>query len=108
MVQVTKRTSWFERLSSSISGIFVGIGLVLAMIAMLFWNEGDAVQIQRSLDEGAGLVVSADSSKADPGNEGRLVHLTGLVESGEMPKDEAFGISAPGLRLIRKVMIHPH
>lgn len=57
-VQKVTRISWFDRLKNSIAGIGFGILLVVGMTVGLFWNEGRAVQTQRSLDEGAGLVVS--------------------------------------------------
>jgi hypothetical protein len=99
---VTTHTSWFTRLKNSVIGVFVGLILVVAMIALLFWNEGRAVQTARSLTEGAGIVVSVPSDTVDPANGGRLVHVSGLAETTFQPWDETFGIIADGLRLERR------
>lgn len=94
--------SWFDRLKSSIAGIGVGIVLVVGMTIGLFWNEGRAVQTQRSLDEGAGLVVSL-STEVDPAREGQLIHLTGPIETDQSVSDEQFEVTAEGVRLVRSV-----
>ena len=40
------------------------------------WNEGRAVRTAESLEEGAGAVVSVPADAVDPGNEGKLVHVS--------------------------------
>lgn len=105
-IQTTKTTSWFERVGKSFAGIGTGILLVLGMVALLFWNEGRAVQTQRALDEGAGLVVSVPTSAVNPGHEGQLIHLSGPVTTSETLADPGFGITAEGLRLIRRVEMY--
>ena len=37
--------------------MLVGLVLIVAMVVLLFWNEGRAVTTARSLAEGAGAVV---------------------------------------------------
>ena len=59
--------SWLQRIGSSIKGIAVGIFLVVAGIGLLFWNEGRAVKRAKTLDEGSGLVVTADAASVDAG-----------------------------------------
>ena len=81
----TTRTSWFTKLKNGVIGTLVGIVLVLVAVYFLFWNEGRAIQTYRALVEGAGLVVSVDSSKVDAANDGKLVHISGAVK----PIDEA-------------------
>lgn len=101
--QKTTTISWFDRLKSSIAGIGVGVVLVVGMTIGLFWNEGRAVQTQRSLDEGAGLVVSLSTETIDPAREGQLIHLTGPIETDESVSDEQFAVTAQGVRLVRSV-----
>jgi len=105
-VRTTKTTSWFDRIRSSVAGIGSGIMLVIAMVGLLFWNEGSAVQTQRSLDEGAGQVISVATTPVDPANEGKLVHLSGPVVANDSVIDAAFGVTANGLRLIRKIEMY--
>ncbi len=103
MSQKTITLSWFDRVKQSFGGLVFGLMLVVAMVGLLFWNEGRAVQTERSLAEGAGLVVSINPGPVDPANEGRLVHLNGpLVTTGPVT-DTDFAIAAPGLQLVRKV-----
>ncbi|MCO5069831.1 MAG: TMEM43 family protein [Rhizobiaceae bacterium] len=99
---VTTRRSWFSRLGNSVVGVIIGLVLLVAMVVLLFWNEGRAVQTARSLTEGAGIVTSVPADIIEPGNEGRLVHVTGDVETWHKPTDQTFGITAEGIRLERK------
>ncbi|MBU0726332.1 MAG: TMEM43 family protein [Alphaproteobacteria bacterium] len=84
-------------------GVLIGLLLILACTVGLFWNEGRAVTTARSLEEGAGLVVHVSSATRDAANEGKLVHLTGPVETDGALSDLAFAVSATGVRLIRRV-----
>lgn len=95
--------SWFDRLKQSVGGVVAGLALVAAMVVLLFWNEGRAVQTARALAEGAGLVKPVTATSVDPANEGKLVHISGQLKTAGPVSDTEFGISAPGLRLIRKV-----
>ncbi|MCB1469723.1 MAG: TMEM43 family protein [Rhizobiaceae bacterium] len=99
---VTTRRSWFSRLGNSVVGVIIGLVLLVAMVVLLFWNEGRAVQTARSLTEGAGIVTSVPADIIEPGNEGKLVHVTGDVETWHKPTDQTFGITAEGIRLERK------
>lgn len=101
--QKITRVSWFGRLRDSVLGVGVGIVLVIGMVGALFWNEGRAVQTQRSLDEGAGLVVSAEPSSVDTEHEGQLIHVTGPVTTQQTVSDAQFAVTAQGVRLERKV-----
>lgn len=81
----------------------VGFLLIVACVAVLFWNEGRAVTTEKSLAEGAGAVVSVANGPVDPANEGKLVHVTGTVATAQTLSDPEFSVSAQGIRLVRKV-----
>jgi hypothetical protein len=98
----TTTTSWFTRIKNALVGILIGIVLILAAIYFLFWNEGRAIQTYRALAEGAGLVVSVDSARVDPANEGKEVHITGPVKAQGTIADEQFGIQADGALAISR------
>ena len=102
VTEVTSR-SWFSRIGSSLTGLLVGPLVILGAIVLLSWNEGRAVGTARALTEGAGAVVTVAAGTIDPANEGRLVHVTGPVSSGERLRDAATGVEADGLRLVRRV-----
>lgn len=93
-------------MKQSVGGMVFGLVLILAMVVILFWNEGRAVQTARSLAEGAGLVVSVSSSSIDPADEGKLVHVSGPVTTSGPVSDPKFGIGASGLSLVRRVEMY--
>jgi hypothetical protein len=103
--EVTTR-SWGSRLGDSIKGVVFGLLLIGGACFFLFWNEGRAVQTQRSLTEGAGLVVSADLARVDPANDGKLVHVSGDIKPGAPLADPDFMVSATALRLVRAVEMY--
>jgi hypothetical protein len=83
-------------------------GLVLFVVAfpILFWNEGRAVRTARSLEEGAGVVVSVPAETVDAGKEGKLVHLTGQATTTDTLTDNEFGVHANAIKLLRKVEMY--
>lgn len=95
--------SWLTRLKQSIVGVFFGLGVVVAMVALLFWNEGRAVRTADALAEGAGAVVAASAEQIEPGNEGKLVHVSGQVSTAAPLADNHFGVAVTALQLRRKV-----
>ena len=103
MFTETTSQSWFSRLKSAFTGIFVGILLVIAASVLLFWNEGRAVKRYKTLVEGAGLVLSVPAARVDAENEGKLVHITGKAVTKEVLKDPLLGVAVNALRLVRKV-----
>ena len=64
------------------------------------------MQTQRSLTEGASLVVSADPARVDPANDGKLVHVSGDLKPGAPLTDPDFTVSATALRLVRTVEMY--
>lgn len=98
--------SWFGRIKRAVGGVLVGLILVVAMVAVLFWNEGRAVTTARSLAEGAGAVVSVPSDAINGANEGKLIHTSGAMSTSEGLSDPDFAISAEGVRLVRNVEMY--
>lgn len=103
--EVTEQ-SWFSRLLDSIKSVLFGIVLFLLAFPVLFWNEGRAVRTARSLEEGAGVVVSVSADRVDSANEGKLVHMTGEATTTETLSDPDFGVSSPAIRLERRVKMY--
>src|SRR5262245_47481118 len=98
--------SWGSRLGDSIKGVLFGLVLIAGSGIFLFWNEGRAVQTQRSLTEGASLVVSVDPARVDPTNDGKLIHVSGDLKPGAPLADPDFMVSAAALRLVRAVEMY--
>ncbi len=98
--------SWFSRIGSSISGTLFGLLLFLAAFVVLFWNEGRAVKTHKMLQEGAGAVISVESSSIDAANEGKLVHISGLATTGDELTDPIFEVTVNALKLHRSVEMY--
>jgi hypothetical protein len=98
--------SWGSRLGESIKGVLFGMVLIVGSCVFLFWNEGRAVQTERSLTEGAGLVVSTDPARVDAANDGKLIHVSGDLKPGAPLTDPDFTVSAAALRLVRIVEMY--
>lgn len=82
-------------------GTIIGLILFVAAFPLLWWNEQRSLERANALHEGARIVVKAMPEKVDPGNEGKLVYLTGKALTPEMLQDRTFGISVRMLRLKR-------
>lgn len=100
-----QKTGWLDRMQGSFKGITTGLGVIVAGVALLFWNEGRAVKTAKALEEGAGAVVSVKADQVDPANEGKLVHVSGKADTKEMLEDADFGVKVTALRLVRKTEI---
>jgi len=85
-----------------IVGAIFGVLLLLGAGAILYGVEHLAITTAAGLEQGAGSVMTVDSGKVDPANEGKLVHLTGEAVAGGLITDPRFGISAKALRLVRE------
>ncbi|MBV9586410.1 MAG: hypothetical protein JO213_16160, partial [Alphaproteobacteria bacterium] len=72
-------TGWLQRLLGSFVGALIGMLLVIGSVVLLWWNEGRAVDAIRALDQGARQVVEANATAVDPANNGKLVHLSGMM-----------------------------
>lgn len=102
----TTSRSWFSRIGSSFTGALIGILLIVAAVIGLFWNEGRAVTTARSLAEGASAVASVPADAVDAAHDGKLIHVSGPLAADTQPEDDEFGITAPGVRLQRRVEMY--
>tara|TARA_R110002124_G_scaffold21502_2_gene82434 strand:- start:2615 stop:3895 length:1281 start_codon:yes stop_codon:yes gene_type:complete len=102
----TSSTSWFSRVGSAFGGIIFGLILILGSIGALSWNEGRAIKTIKGLKEGARLVVEAPIRPIDAASDQKLVHVSGPVVVTTPLTDEAFGVSATGVRLVRNVEMY--
>jgi hypothetical protein len=103
----TRTMGWGGRLGQSIGGVVIGLLLVPAAIALLYWNEGRAVEAISALNQGLHQVVEATPDAVLPANDGKLMHLTGQISTATPARDAAFGVTGDGLlRLFRKVEMY--
>ena len=99
-------TSWFSRLGQAIVGVLIGLLAIVVSIGLLFWNEGRAIRTAQGLSEGAGIVRSVPADAVDPGNAGRLIHVSGVLSTAGPVADPDFAVRARGVRLERHVEVY--
>jgi hypothetical protein len=99
-------TSWFGRIGGALKGMFFGLLLLPVAVLLLFWNETRAVKTAKSLEEGSAAVISARSDQVEIGNDNKLIHLTGQIETDENIADPLFGLGDKALRLVRYVEMY--
>ncbi len=102
----TTHVSWLTQIGQSITGVLIGLLLVVGAAILLFWNEGRAVQTARSLVEGERQIVTGDAAHVDPVNDGKLVYVSGDLTTAAPLTDPAFGISVAAARLVRSVEMY--
>ena len=108
-VHYKENSGYFQRLGQSFCGIGIGIVLLFCSFPLLFWNEGRAVQTARSLNEGIAIVIPLKNSiNEDPleTNNGKLVHLTGLLKTVIPLSDPDFGVRVHATHLKRHVEMY--
>lgn len=92
-----------ERAGKSLGKAATALGLFVLSFGLLWWNEGRAVQTERSLTEGQGAVVSVSADNVDNANENRLIHISGATTVDAPIVDPDLNISLNGLRMKRVV-----
>lgn len=106
--QITEvtNTSWFARLGQAVVGVLMGLVFVVISIGLLFWNEGRAIKTAQGLTEGAGIVRSVSADRVDPANDGRLIHVSGMLSTAGPVADPDFAVRVRGVRLERNVEVY--
>src|SRR3954447_14355037 len=97
-------TGWLQRIGQSVVGALIGLLLVIGSVVLLWWNEGRAVEAIRALDRGAKQVVEAQAAAVDPAKDGKLVHLSGMMETKAPARDAAFGVGADNLLRLKRTV----
>jgi len=102
----TTNTSWFSRIGNAIGGIIFGVILFLGSFVLLTWNEGRAIQREKTLTAGASQVISISADELLADNDGKLVHFSGDAMADGPVEDPIFGIQAEALKLRRDVEMY--
>lgn len=105
----TNREGFLKRLGDSFKGIAFGLFMIFGAIALLVWNEYNAIQTYRSLNEGESVVQSLSSAATvDSAYQGKLVHLVADVTTNDTITDSIFGVtpSPNTLKLERRVEMY--
>jgi Transmembrane protein 43 len=103
----TSTQGYGSRIGGSLIAALIGLILVPVAVVLLYWNEGRAVDAIRALNRGAAAIVEVNASVVDPGSNGKLVHVSGMLQPGTPAKDPVFGVTGDGLvRLSRSVEMY--
>jgi len=98
---------WLQRLGGSLVAALIGLILVPVSIGVLYWNEGRAVDAIRALNRGAAAIVEVSATEVDPQANGKLVHVSGMMQPATPARDPVFGVTGDGLlRLSRTVEMY--
>ena len=89
----TSTEGWGSRLGGSLIAALIGFILVPAAIVLMYWNEGRAVDAIRALNRGASAIVEVNANAIDPGANGKLVHVSGMLQPTTPAKDPVFGVT---------------
>ncbi len=95
--------NWFSRLMESFKTVFLGFILFTGAFFLIWWNEGRAIKTTLGIEQGLNVMVEANLNEIDPNNNGKLVHLSGKVSSGELLTDHDFHFSVNAIKLRRSV-----
>jgi hypothetical protein len=103
----TSTEGYGSRLGGSLVAALIGLILVPVAVVLLYWNEGRAVDAIRALDRGAAAIVEVSAAAVDPGSNGKLVHISGMLQPATAARDPDFGVTADRLvRLTRTVEMY--
>jgi len=102
----TTSQGFFSRIANSFIGLLLGPVFVIGAIALLWWNEGRAVEAIVGLNNAASATVEASASPS-PGNEGKLVHVIAPATAEEPITDDDLALGIRGqVAVARKVEMY--
>jgi len=102
----TTTTGYGTNLGNSIKGMGTGFMLVLASIALLWWNEGESVKTASALSEMESNTITLTDTKYNAANDGKPVLIQGELKPKNQLVDGIFGVSSDGLLLRRVVEMY--
>ena len=94
VVTVSNKQGFVGKMSSSFSGIIVGILLVIGGISLLWWNEHNNVKNIKNVKELRDQVVDVSSKVVDNKYEGKLIATSGRLDyNDDTVSDSEFEIN---------------
>lgn len=86
--------------------VMFGLSWLLFGEIMLLVTENKSISTSKSLEEGAGSVVSVSADTIEQEHEGKLVHVSSLTTTDKALVDEEFAISVLAVHLEREVEMY--
>ena len=106
MTEEITNTSWLTRLKDAFIGIFVGLGLIIGAIVLVFWNEGHSLHMAQSLDQTKKVLIAAPITPINSQNNLKAVYLSGLATTKDNLTDSLLGVTVNAINLNRKVEMY--
>ena len=100
-----EHTGFLGNMGNSFGNMLFGFILFIASFVLLWWNEGRAVDRYVTLETGQKNLVQ--TQKFDPKNNGKLVHISGSMETKAAPIDPEFNIkNDKAVKILRRVEMY--
>ncbi|MBR6191033.1 MAG: TMEM43 family protein [Prevotella sp.] len=100
----TTTVGYGTRVGNSFKGIGSGILMFLAGTALLWWNEGNFVKMDKALNEAEGNYEELSNiDKIDADKDGQLIYATGVAKTADSLVDDQFGIGVNAVKMQRTV-----
>ena len=107
VVVTNEKQGFLSKITSSFTGIIVGILLLFGGISLLWWNEQNNVKNIKNVKELRDQVIEVSSSKVDDEYDGKLISTNGKFTYNEsVITDDAFKVSAQTPVLVRTVEVY--
>src|SRR5438552_2209302 len=90
----------------SIIAILMGIVFIIAGMLVIFWNETNALHLEKSLFQTLRLLVRVQNSPINPKNNQKPVYVTGEAISADRINDPFLGITESAIALTRTVEMY--
>jgi hypothetical protein len=104
MADKEQKDGCMRKTSKGCLGFLLGPALLTGAVYMLFWNEGEYINISHALDEAEPQVQRVENIAAPaPENEGKLVFMRGQASTTDVLRDETYGVEANAIVLKRSV-----
>lgn len=100
-----RKPGFLEKLGSNTAGSFGGFALFLISFYVLYSNEIRSVETEAVLEEAQQMVISVSGLEDKDRTEGKLVHVTGPLES-EVLGDPFYPVALPCVKLTRQVEMY--
>jgi hypothetical protein len=106
MVQEVTVQSWGSRLIKSLTGIVIGLVLIILSFVLIFWNESHGLHTTQSLKEAGRVLISVPNLPLDAKNDLQVVYFNGVATTEDVLSDPLFAVSEKAIRINRNVEMY--
>ncbi|HPN88108.1 MAG TPA: TMEM43 family protein [Candidatus Omnitrophota bacterium] len=89
-----------------IDNIFLGVLLIIIGVVSLFYSESKAIQKKDLLQREVNTILTIPIDRVDYRNGGKIVHVSGIIDTKDVLHDASFGVMANAVKLKRDVEMY--